>query len=104
MSIKCGAHNCTHNDNDGNCYAKVVNVRGERAKITDETLCNSFADEKLDSLTEFAEEFNSAVRKATTDNIKCGAKRCAHNDANNCQANNVQINHDTASCETFISE
>ena len=28
MSIKCGAHDCVHNDNNGSCYAGVVNVRG----------------------------------------------------------------------------
>ena len=104
MAIKCGSHNCSHNDNDGNCYAKVVNVRGERARITDETLCNSFVDEKLNSMTEFAEEFNAARKKATADNIKCGAHRCKHNESSDCQANNVQINHETASCETFIIE
>ena len=58
MSIKCGAHNCVHNDNNGNCYAGVVNVRGTHALTTDETLCKSFADQDLKADAEFATEFN----------------------------------------------
>ena len=86
MSIKCGAHNCVHNDNNGNCYAGVVNVRGTHALTTDETLCKSFADQDL---------------KADANNIKCSACHCKHNDHQKCYAEDVQINHVTASCETF---
>lgn len=45
MSIKCGAHDCVHNDNNGNCYAGVVNVRGTHSLTTDATMCKSFAHE-----------------------------------------------------------
>ena len=60
MSIKCGAHDCVHNDNSGNCYAGVVSVRGTHSSTTDETMCKSFAHEELKADAEFAVEFNSA--------------------------------------------
>lgn len=101
MSIKCGAHNCVHNDNNGNCYAGVVNVRGTHALTTDETLCRSFADQDLKADAEFATEFNAAPKKAGVNNIKCSACHCKHNDHQKCYAEDVQINHVTASCETF---
>lgn len=102
MLLKCEAKQCTHNDNKGNCYAKVVNIRGERARITDQTLCSSFADERIDSVAEFAEEFNAARQKATTRSIKCGAHRCEYNNNSRCYADSIKVNHDTASCETFV--
>ena len=102
MLVKCEAHQCTHNDNEGNCYAKVVNIRGERARITDETLCSSFADESLSSTAEFAEEFNGTRRKATPENIKCGAHRCEYNNNRRCYADSIKVNRETASCETFV--
>lgn len=103
MSIKCGAHNCVHNDNNGQCYASVVNVRGAHARVTDETLCKSFADQNLSLDAEFAMEFNATHKKAGVDNIKCSACHCKHNDKNLCHAKHVQINNDTASCDTFQS-
>lgn len=101
MSIKCGAHNCVHNDNNGNCYAGVVNVRGFHALTTDETLCKSFADEGIREDAEFATEFNATHRKAGVDNIKCSACHCKYNENLKCHADGVQINHVTASCDTF---
>lgn len=101
MSIKCGAHNCVHNDNNGNCYAGVVNVRGVHALTTDETLCKSFADEGIRENAEFATEFNATRRKAGIDNIKCSACHCTYNENLKCHADDVQINHVTASCDTF---
>ena len=101
MSIKCGAHDCVHNDNNGNCYAGVVNVRGTHSLTTDATMCKSFAHEGLKGDAEFAMEFNSASRKASVENIKCSACKCKHNEDHKCYADAVQINHVTASCETF---
>ncbi len=101
MAIKCGAHNCVHNDNNGNCYAGVVNVCGAHATVTDETMCKSFAAQDLKADAEFAMEFNAAPKKAEVSNIKCGACHCKHNEKHKCCADHVQINHVTASCETF---
>ena len=101
MSIKCGAHNCVHNDNQGHCYASVVNVRGAQATVTDETLCKSFADQGLVGDVEFGSEFSNTSHKATVNDIKCSACHCKHNDKNCCHADAVQINTDTASCDTF---
>jgi len=103
MSVRCGMTSCTHNDNDGNCYASVLNIRGERARITDETLCCSFIDEDLRALMEFSEEFNSSNKRATTTNIKCGASRCIYNVARLCKADKIKVNPETASCDTFIT-
>lgn len=101
MAIKCGAHNCVHNDNHGNCYAGVVNVRGAHAVTTDEIMCKSFADQDLRADAEFAMEFNAAPKKAGVTNIKCGACQCKHNEKHKCHAHDVRINEVTASCETF---
>lgn len=101
MSIKCGAHNCVHNDNEGNCYANIVNVRGAHSTVTDETLCKSFVDQGIAGDAEFAAEFNGSSKKATVDDIKCSACYCKHNDKNRCYADAIKINNDTASCDTF---
>ena len=58
-----------------------------------------FIDLKADA--EFATEFNAAPKKAGVNNIKCSACHCKHNDHQKCYAEDVQINHVTASCETF---
>ena len=52
-------------------------------------------------IMEFATEFNAAPKKAGVNNIKCSACHCKHNDHQKCYAEDVQINHVTASCETF---
>lgn len=102
MLMRCGAHKCTHNDNEGRCYAKVVNVRGEEAKTTEGTLCNSFVNEKAVLDAEFAKEFNSISYEATPANIECGAGNCTYNRGGLCEAERVHINEDTVSCETFV--
>lgn len=100
MSVTCSATKCVHNDKDGNCYAKVIQVRGNHAQTSDSTLCHSFAPEGLPD-AEFAQEFDAPCHQAATANIKCGARKCKYQENNKCKADDVQISRDTACCETF---
>lgn len=100
MPVNCSAIRCIHNDKDGNCYARYIQIRGHQVKVKEGTTCHSFApEEPFDA--EFALEFDAPMLQATTSNIKCGACRCKYNASSKCKADNVDISQQTASCETF---
>ncbi|HAX73675.1 MAG TPA: hypothetical protein DCY20_09160 [Firmicutes bacterium] len=104
MSLKCSVRSCCHNDDSGKCYASVVQIRGAQSLCTDETLCKSFHSQtscRPCDDTEFGCEFNAAKLAADVKNIKCSAAHCKHNVSNRCSATHVQVNRETASCETF---
>jgi len=100
MSVNCSAIKCIHNDKDGNCYARYIQIRGHQVKVKDDTLCHSYIPETLQD-AEFAQEFDAPCHQATTSNIKCGACRCIYNASSKCKAENVKISQETANCETF---
>ncbi|HSQ87431.1 DUF1540 domain-containing protein [Romboutsia sp.] len=96
-NLSCSATNCVYN-NSSNCYASGINVSGSIATNSSATHCLSFEDRSTSNLSNCA----SGCTCAETNNIICQANNCAHNSDGSCKAPSVQINAQTASCETFI--
>ncbi|WP_343347046.1 DUF1540 domain-containing protein [Terrisporobacter petrolearius] len=97
-NLKCNATNCAFNQRM-ECSAGAINIRGTEAVSTDGTTCSSYVDRNSNS---FTNSVNSA--KTNTYNISCEACKCAYNDNKNCTADNVSIDANKASCDTFIRE
>ncbi|MGL5328344.1 MAG: DUF1540 domain-containing protein [Peptostreptococcaceae bacterium] len=94
-NLNCSASNCAYN-NDCKCQAGAISVCGNCATTTSQTNCTSFVDKANSAFTNCA---NCTCTK--TDHIKCSADTCVYNQNSSCKAGNVQINANTASCETF---
>jgi len=97
-NLKCNATNCAFNQRM-ECSAGAINIRGTEAVTTDGTTCSSYVDRNSNS---FTNSVNPA--KTNTYNISCEACKCAYNENKNCTADNVSIDANTASCDTFIRE
>lgn len=97
-NLNCGATNCVHN-NASQCYAGGISVVGSNASSTSATACASFEDRATSSMTNCGA---GGCTCAKTSSITCQATECAHNSNNSCKAQNVQINAQDATCETFI--
>ncbi|WP_297137293.1 DUF1540 domain-containing protein [Terrisporobacter sp.] len=94
--LTCSARGCAHNY-DGECNAGYINVRGSSAVTTSETTCSSFFDDSIGL-------FTSAItcgNKIDPDDIICEALNCIYNKGKSCLADNVHINSNFSSCETF---
>ncbi|MDZ4910828.1 DUF1540 domain-containing protein [Clostridium perfringens] len=97
-NLKCNATNCVHNESS-ECRAGAINVAGREAITTSETGCSSFVDRSNSGFT------NSADRGSTKpQNIKCEASNCKYNENLLCTADDVRINANDASCETFVQK
>lgn len=95
-NLTCSASNCAFN-NSGACYAGGINVHGAHAKTTSNTTCASFQDKNVAGFTNCSNDCDCVG----TEDIKCGACECTHNENECCKAPSVQINAQNASCETF---
>ena len=98
-NLNCSATNCAHN-NGGNCYAGGINVAGSSATTTSNTCCSSFVDKSNAGFTNCGD----GCKCTKTNNISCQAGNCKYNSLGACTANSVQINAQSASCETVICE
>lgn len=97
-SLECSATNCTYNENYL-CKAGAIKVGGREAVTTDQTYCDSFIDAKNGEFT------NNVGNECTkTETIKCEAYKCRYNENEHCTAENVKINKNDTSCQTFIKE
>lgn len=95
-NLGCSAENCTHN-NSGKCYAGVISVGGVDAQTTANTCCESFVDRANSSFTNCA----CGSSCTCTSDINCKAENCKHNENHKCCADDVHINAQDATCETF---
>lgn len=95
-NLACSAYNCAFN-NRSYCYAGGINIRGRHATTTSNTTCASFQDKETCGFASCSTDCDCVG----TEDIKCGASNCKHNDNENCRASSVQINAQNASCETF---
>lgn len=95
-TLFCLARNCSHNY-DHECTAGYINVRGVSATNSQETTCSSFWDDSV----MFLSNLIKCGDKTDPQNIKCEAKNCKYNNDRKCEADNVVINSNYFSCETF---
>lgn len=101
MSLNCSAKTCVHNDKEGKCYARFINVQKRQAGPRDPVKCGSYSREESPD-AEFAQDFDFPRYQAESANIKCGAKPCIHHAVNGkCKADDVLISGNPAQCETF---
>ena len=95
-NLKCAAQSCAYNT-AGDCYAGGINVNGKQATTTSNTCCASYQDKSAGGFTNCSDQCNCV----STQNINCKACNCKHNENECCKADQVQINNENASCETF---
>ncbi|MGL5329709.1 MAG: DUF1540 domain-containing protein [Peptostreptococcaceae bacterium] len=95
-NLHCQANNCTYN-NCGNCYASHIKIEGFEASITPETYCETFEKKSSNTFSNSVSDINLT----NTQNISCSASMCTYNINGGCNANNVDINFENATCETF---
>ena len=97
-SVICKATNCVHNQNC-DCMAGVINVKGIHARSPKDVVCNTFVVEggySFDNLSSYHDN-----EKTVPEKIRCSAGNCTYNENGNCYAQNVQIMAANASCGTF---
>ena len=100
--LSCKSFDCAHNDKNGKCHAKKINIDGRSALTTAGTRCSSYKPEYEFQNNEFADDFFTTFdNEADVENINCQAMGCRYNDNSECTAAEVEINADDASCETF---
>lgn len=97
-NLKCNATNCFYN-RDCECGAGAINVSGQSAVSTDDTICTTFVDKSESSFVNSVEGLSTG-----TYNIKCQACKCVHNENKACLADNVEIDAHNACCNTFKCE
>ena len=98
-NLNCMATNCSFNKS-GNCYASHIKVEGYDASITPETYCDTFKNESEFNLSNYSGD----ISLTSTQNIYCSAHNCIYNFSGDCNASNVDINFENASCETFVTK
>lgn len=95
-NLYCQATNCAHNY-DKLCRAGCIHVRGNSAVRTSETTCSTYFADSVGF-------FTSAIEvggHTSPENIICEAYNCVYCKDLSCTADNVLINSNFSSCETF---
>ena len=95
-NLNCSATNCSHNFGN-KCKAGAINVNGSGALGAQGTNCATFVDRANSG---FVNSINDCST-TETDNIRCEACNCVHNQNKACNASNVQIDFQNAHCDTF---
>ena len=100
MEIRCRKCNCTHNTGSS-CRAKAIKI----CKSTAE--CETFEPDsaKENIIIKNGNLFNAAkdLSKKNTRNVplKCSATNCLFNKKENCIANGILVEENSACCATF---
>ncbi|WP_455539142.1 DUF1540 domain-containing protein [Terrisporobacter sp.] len=97
-SVVCKSTSCVHNNNL-ECTAGVIVVRGAHATKYSEAKCDTYVEEGGYGFDNFSSLYDS--EKNLTDEIKCSAVKCKYNEDKNCTANQIEITAANASCATF---
>ena len=98
-NLNCAATNCVYNSSQL-CYAGNIKVDGRQAMSTDGTYCASFEDREKSGMTNSAD----SSKQVCPNDIHCEATKCKYNESELYKAENVHINANNASCETFVSK
>ncbi len=98
--LKCVVDSCCYNDNC-RCSKGDIMVGGKHAACSEDTCCESFAEQKRDSFR------NATEHPSLHIGIDCEATKCMYNENYKCSASHVDIKgsgacdcHETA-CGTF---
>lgn len=104
--INCYSNRCGKNK-QGYCTANYINVLGENAHSTSETICSNFESESVfKSAISSMNFFSGSVGINGNTEIYCNASNCFYNGNGVCSAKNLQFKpngvNDNSSCTTFI--
>lgn len=99
--LTCSVNNCIHN-NSNYCCMQNIQVDGTNAMRSDNTCCNSFAD-NTGNMTNAVEDRipNEVV------SVKCEADNCIHNQNCECHAETIDVcgfganNSQETACASF---
>jgi len=100
--ISCEVTKCMYNT-DGGCKLHKIEVGTEKAKMSDETMCESYVPENSGATN------SCSCRSGACDiaNIRCSAENCKYNDDGECEAKAIEIapcstgNCGETECNTF---
>jgi len=92
-TISCEVKKCCYNT-EGGCKLENVRVDGDSAVVSDETLCDSFTENKEEATNNCSCE-ECACDKA---DVECSAENCRYNSDGCCEADKIEIGHSTADC------
>lgn len=98
-NLNCSATSCVYNSSQL-CYAGNIKVDGRQANSTGETYCASFEDRGHSGMTNSVDN----GKQVCPNDIHCEATKCKYNEQELCKAENVHINANNASCETFAAK
>lgn len=91
--ISCEVTKCQYNTNGG-CKLNKIEVGTENARMTDETMCESYAPEGHSASNA------CGCRKDACDisEIKCSAEMCKYNNDRRCEAEKIEISPCNTGC------
>ena len=103
--ISCDVTKCEYNK-DGGCKLNKIEVGSRDARMSDETMCESYVPEGSGAKN------SCTCRSDACDisEIKCSAERCMYNDDGKCEAKNIEISPckkcgcGETECNTFKAE
>ncbi|MBQ7925647.1 MAG: DUF1540 domain-containing protein [Lachnospiraceae bacterium] len=103
--LKCGAKNCTYNEDNYCCKGDIM-VGGKHAGKSADTCCESFVERKGDK----ANYISSISHPSKVISIDCEAEKCMYNKNYKCVAEHVDIKGCNACdsketvCATFVEK
>ena len=100
--ISCEVYKCSYNY-DGGCRLGSIKVDGDSAEIPEETVCDSYSDEKQRGYV------NCTPNDYACNNsyVECDARDCRYNNSFMCAADRINIGcaearcRDRTECMTF---
>jgi len=92
IKIECGVNDCTHNNM---CYCSLgkIKVKGLKAKVSDQTCCDSFKRASILEDLVGKTEITNADSIPVSSFIKCEAIVCNNNAKGRCSLDAVQVDN-----------
>ena len=91
--ISCGVTKCEYNI-DGGCKLTKIEVGTQKARMTDETKCESYTP----SANNTKNSCGCKNDACDISEIKCSAENCKYNDDGECEAKRVEISPCKSGC------
>ena len=101
--ISCAVKKCEHNI-DGGCKLNRIEVGNKNARMTDETMCESYTP----AGTGVKNSCGCKNDACNISEIKCSAENCKYNNDKECEAKHIDItpcrtgNCGETECNTFV--
>ncbi len=93
-NITCEVTKCYYNK-EGGCIREEITIEGESAVVSDETMCQSYADSKEEA------RYNSCsctTGACNCTDVECTAENCKYNNDGECDADKIEVGTSSSSC------